>query len=285
MKLIRDFCKIIHSDTYKNLPILGINGTGKTYFLVTLGYFVSKKRWGEVDTDTSDYFHSCLEKVLQGKPIDYSPHNTPIAIKIKKISRDAENIDCNFILSSQDIPGRKFLNAMTNRLIGNRSSSEIKERDPRTEFFLGSDFSKLYSNSDGIIVIVDIVRDSMTADIFKKNKDELILNAFSEQITPIIRGIEFILKENINVKGKPILFVFTKADVHQLSLEEISNYFDQIMALILARLENRGVVINKYTISAMGWGSGKTPLDRLGILESKGYTDLLYDLAKLYNKR
>lgn len=285
MELLKVLNKIIHRDNYKNLPLLGINGSGKTYFLVTLGYFVSEKRWGEVSAETSEYFHGCLEYVLKGHSIPYSQSNNPISIKIAKIDSCADEKQCKFIMSSQDFSGRKFLNAMTSSPIENDVVSEKSGDDARNKFFTSPSFHKLYSNSDGIMVMVDLVRDPMTAEMFQKNKDELILKAFSEQITPLIKGIEFILRENINMKGKPILFIFSKADIHKLSLNEISSYFNKIMAIILARLESRGVLINKYVISSIGWGTGDAALNRIEILESKGYIDLLHDITEVFNGR
>ncbi len=254
---------------YKKLPILGVHNSGKTYFLISLGYLVSKYRWGEVSKEASVYFNSLLPYVLKGTPIPPTYKNFPIEIKIRDIVLPTEKITCNFILYTEDFPGAEYEIAM------DEMSAEVKEELVK--------FYNLYKKSDGIIAIIDLVG-NVTAEKFRENKEEYILNAFSKQIVPLAKGIELVL-EVANLQGKPIFFIFTKSDVHRLSVNEISKYFDRIMAITLARLESMGVIIRKYTVCSLGWGYSNKSEDRLKNLEAQGFIEMIADIGKIFGRR
>lgn len=253
----------------KRIPLLGVSGSGKTYFLLSLGYMVSLYKWGEVSGDAAKYFNDLLQYVLRFEPIPSTMKTIEIQIDIRKIYIDGQERNARFVLSTKDFSGREFEIAMR---IFKESFGEIPEDRVVRKFI------NLYRKSDGFIVIVDLVRDITDPEEFRRNKDRYIFNAFSEQISPLASGIELLI-EYANVKGKPIFFVFTKSDVHNLSVDELSKYFDRIMAITIARLENRGVIIRKYATSAVGWGSGSNE-DMLRALEVRGFGDILRDIVK-----
>ena len=253
----------------KRIPLLGVSGSGKTYFLLSLGYMVSLYKWGEVSGDAAKYFNDLLQYVLRFEPIPSTMKTIEIQIDIRKIYIDGQERNARFVLSTKDFSGREFEIAMR---IFKESFGEIPEDRVVKKFI------NLYRKSDGFIVIVDLVRDITDPEEFRRNKDRYIFNAFSEQISPLASGIELLI-EYANVKGKPIFFVFTKSDVHNLSVDELSKYFDRIMAITIARLENRGVIIRKYATSAVGWGSGSNE-DMLRALEVRGFGDILRDIVK-----
>ncbi len=259
----------------KKIPILGIRQAGKTYFLVSLGYLVSNYKWGEVSPATSVYFNDLLKLVTREEKIPPTPGNYPIEIDIKKVHTGDKIINCNMHLSTQDFSGPEYENAMSEMAF---EGTEIKQSEKTIKF------SKLYSKTDGIIVIIDIVRDINDKNIFRQNIEKNIRQAFSEQISPLARGIELTLQKNPDMHAKPIFFVFPKSDIHNLPKEEITYYLEKIMAIIVARLENRRVDMRIYVTSSLGWGRSDSKNERLKVLESLGYIDFLADLAKIYGK-
>lgn len=259
----------------KIIPIIGIRQAGKTYFLVSLGYLISNYKWGEVGRATSVYFNDLLKLVTREEKIPPTPSNYPIDIEIKKVHIGNNIRNCNISLSTEDFSGPEYENAMSELAF---EGTEIKHSEKAIKF------SKLYSKTDGIIVVIDIVREINDKKIFCKDIERNVRLAFSEQISPLARGIELTLRNNPNMHAKPIFFIFPKSDIHNLSKEEIAYYLERIMAITLARLENRGVNIKVHTVSSLGWGGFDSKNERLKVLESLGFVDFLSDLATIYGK-
>jgi hypothetical protein len=254
--------------TEKQIPLLGVRGAGKTYFLLSLGYLVSKRGWGQVvGSEGSIYLEELLPYVSKGKQIPPTQGNYPVEIQVTKVGTISNRAKFDFTISTQDFSGGKFENAME------QVTTDVSFADgPSAEFY------DLYRSSDGLIVVVDLVRGA-SRSAFRANPESQILDALSEQVVPLAKGLELLLDANRSVAAKPIFLVFTKSDIHQLSIEEISEYFDRLMAIPLRRLEQKGCEISKYTTSAVGWADTEDETDALENLEGQGFSDILTEMA------
>jgi len=247
----------------RNVPIIGIHGAGKTYFIISLGYFISLEKWGEVETP--DYFFELSKYVLAQQPIPPTVGYHPIRVRLDYVEYGNKRYHAKIILSTGDISGIEFERAMEE--IGSfkfSKKSDLKKASPNIR--------KLYSlllKSDGIIVIIDIAR-YMSESI---SRGDAILKAFSDQILPIARAIEMVMSFT-EFSLRPLFFVFSKQDIHGLTVDEIRPYFDSAWAILLRRLESRLINIKTYAVSSVGWSSD--PLKRL---RARGFNKLLYDLV------
>ena len=270
--------RLLKKGKYKKLPILGVHNSGKTYFLTSLGYLISRYGWGTVCATASVYFNKLLEYVLRGEPIPPTYKNYPIEIKINSIVLPEDNlkpIPCNLIIYTEDFRGKDYEFVM-NELV-------FKAEKNKNDFYkVFEKFRNLYKGADGIIAIIDLVGNATTED-FRKNKTKFILNALSRQVIPIIKGIQLV-SEVTNLRKKPVFFVFTKSDIHGLSTDEISKYFDKIMEKTLKKLKDKGAIIKKYTVCSLGWGKGNTCEDRLKRLEAQGFVEIILDIARIFCK-
>jgi len=216
-----------------------------------------------------------LKYVWRHKPIPPTYKDRPFIVKLDRIDLGGgEKRRCNLILVSGDYSGREYENAMERF----KNIEGIKQGGLPDDLVK---FNRMVLDSDGVIVIVDLVgRRPLTPQQFEEQKNVLILNALSEQVSPLSAGIELLLTHRKKIKNKPFFFVFTKSDVHRLSMEEISKYFDSVMAISLRRLEKAGVVIKKYAVSSLGWKEGK-----LDDAFAQGFIDLIRDISKFFVKR
>lgn len=258
----------------RKLPIIGVKNAGKTYFLVSLGYLVSEYRWGEPTADTATYFYDCLREVIAGRPIPATaPGMREIEITLNKVLAGDKEIKTNLLLTTKEFSGAEYERAM-----------EMLTRVEEESFTSAPELKKFYemfSGSHGCIVIIDLVRDAkITPDEFKKHRDEYIRKAFAEQISPLAKGVELFLRGR-RIWSAPLFFVFTKSDVHNLSREEIRRYLNKIMAMSLARLEQKNVWIRIHSVSSVGWGGQKSKNAVLNRLESFGFKRLLLEIGVL----
>jgi len=247
----------------RNVPIIGIHGAGKTYFIISLGYFISLEKWGEVETP--DYFFELSKYVLSQQPIPPTIGFHPVRVRLDYVEYGNRRYNARIILSTGDISGIEFERAMEESATFKFSKkSDLKKAPPNLR--------KLYDlllNSDGIIAIIDVAK-YMSQE---SSKGDAILKAFSDQILPIARAIEIVTSFS-EFALRPLFFVFSKQDLHRLTVEDIRPYFDSAWAILLRRLESKLVNIKMYTVSSVGWS--QEPLERL---KARGFDRLLYDLV------
>ncbi|MBS7281132.1 MAG: hypothetical protein KIH09_15055 [Candidatus Freyarchaeota archaeon] len=254
----------------KRIPILGVRGSGKSYFLCSLAYVVSRYGWGYPDSETSLYISDMLSFIFKGEPIPPTYKSRPIRVELKEVDLGVgKKKKLNLILSTEDYSGQEYEDAMKQLreagLSGQLSGTVEK-------------FRQMILNSKGIIIIVDLVgRTPTTPEEFEAERNKRILNALSEQVSPLATGIELLLSGGKDILKKPFFFVFTKSDIHRLTTEQISEYFDKAMAIPMSRLKGKKVTIKKYAVSSVGWGPGEA-LDKL---HAQGFIELIMDIAKL----
>jgi GTPase SAR1 family protein len=248
---------------YKRIPIVGVHGAGKSYFLVSLGHLISERGLGGPgDKDTNIFLSKALTYILLGEKIPPTLATSGVEISLKEVEAGSKVIKTNLILTSRDFRGQLYEETMSELMSGAVSEESNK-------------FLEMYRQSDGLIVIIDLVRD-VDATQFNGNREFYVRKAFAEQISPLTMGIE-IAAEKWH-KKKPVFFVFTKSDVHNLSLDELNFYLQRIMASTLARLDQLGVSIRVHSVSSYGWTKrGQTV--KLGDLEAAGFKDLLHDIG------
>lgn len=248
------------------LPIVGVQGAGKTYFFLCLGYLVSLKGLGEVSGVSHVYFSKLLEYVLRNEPIPATEKDVPIRIEIR-IPKSIKGGTKRIVITSRDISGKEFETAM--RLYAEDPIHAFNNKSVRK-------FIDLYRKVDGLLVVIDIVRDKKSYEEFVKDKDKNIRRAFAEQVLPLARVVETAI-EHKQVKGKPIFFIFTKSDIHRCSLDELNEYLRRILAMTLVRLRNRGAIIKVHATSAIGWGMDARE-EQLRKLGERGFLNVLSDI-------
>lgn len=256
----------------RSLPLLGVQGAGKTYFLFSLGYLVSHRGWGHVENQKGEeaYLDQLLPYVSRGDPFPPTMKNHPVKIKVDSLPDKYTDGSISFTISSEDFSGGEFENAMESTL-----TKRSDDNGPRAEFI------DLYQDCDGLIVVVDIVRDA-SKDDFQADREQRILDALAGQVEPLVTGINTAMNANQGLDGKPIFFIFTKQDIHGLKITDISEYFDRLMAMPLQRLKAHDCPIRKFTTSAVGWTDGDVD-QQLDDLEYRGYADILQAMARLFD--
>jgi len=245
------------------VPIIGTHRAGKSYFLLTIANFVSRKKWGVVDESCRPYFHSQLEYVLRREPLPYTAGKIPIKLHINMIEYGGRIYKTNLTLATGDISGTEFETAT--KQIG-YSISNLKDAPPVLKKFIN-----ILSNVDGIIAIIDIARELKSSI----NKTDAVLKAFASQIAPVAKGIELAMKFGKKMKYKPLFFVFTKKDIHGMDVDEIVPLFEKAWAILLRALEEKYVNIKYYATTSVGWTN--TNYDSFFI--GQGFDKLLYDLV------
>lgn len=259
--------------TERKLPLLGVRGAGKTYFLLSLGYLVSEKGWGQVvGQEGSVYLEELLPYVFDERPIPPTRGNYPVEIEVDTVDFYGPDghleYDCEFVVSTEDFSGGEFENAMSAVETGGGF-----DQGPAAKF------RDLYAAVDGLVVVVDLVQGA-DPGAFRDGREDQVVDALSNQVVPLAKGLEMALA-NSEMEGKPIYFVFSKADVHGMDVVEIEEHFRRVMAIPLARLENRGCEIQKYSVSAVGWADpdDASPVSKL---EDLGYDRIIKDMARRF---
>lgn len=254
------------------VPVLGVRGSGKTYFICSLAYIVSRYGWGHPDSETSLYINELLEYVFKGELIPSTYKSRPIRVELKEIDLDGKKRRLNLVLSTEDYSGKEYENFMK-KVKDAMLSGTVEKLGPEAE-----KFKRMMMNSRGVIVIVDLVGKSpLTPEEFKKRGEKGILDALSEQVVPLATSIELLLDSGVKLSNMPFFFVFTKSDIHRLTSDEASKYLNEAMAISLSRLRSKGVVFRYHVVSSIGWGPGGT-IDKL---YAKGFIELVKDIAEL----
>lgn len=257
----------------QNIPVVGVHKAGKTYFLLSLAHMVSERGWGQVKgREGHTYLQNFISDVVNDdKEIPATMENTEITIEINRIETEHVRRDCNLLISTEDFSGGDFEKAMESI----DDSSDLTEGDT-------GEFLELYQNSQGLIVIVDVVRGEVGN--FQEDPEGYALSAMSEQLVPLASALDMTIKKGVSmanspsIEGKPIFIVFTKSDIHQMSAQELFEQFNQLAAITVQRLESNNCELIPHVTSAIGWGEGKDG-DGPEDLEASGFTDLLVDMA------
>jgi len=258
--------RIFKREKIRSIPIIGVRNAGKTYFIVSLGHLISKEGWGEVLT--YDYFHQLEPYVLAQQPIPPTVGYHPVRVRVDYVEYQNKRFNARIVLSTGDISGIEFEQAMQEvKTFKFSKKSDLKNAPPT----LGKLY-RLLLNSDGLIVLIDITK--YLSEV--THIADAVFRAFSYQIEPISTALEMVINFG-EFSLKPLFFVFSKQDIHKLTVNNIRRYFQNAWAILLRRLERRLVNIKLYTVSAVGWSDN--PEERL---KARGFDKLLFDLVRSF---
>ena len=242
----------------RHVPIIGVQGAGKSYFIVTLASFVAKHKWGYVD---APHIYDMMAYVQAMKPIPPTMGLIPVKVDIDMVKYMGHVCRKKVRISTGDISGREFEQAIEEA----KTSPDMDKMSPSLKKFID-----ILKKTDGLLALIDITRYmGKTPD-----KVEAVLKSFSEQISPIAHAIELAVK--LGMKEKPVFFVFSKKDIHKMDVDEIRRIFEPAWCILLRRLEAHGIRVGYYTISSAGWSS-LSDLD--AFFYGQGFDKLLYDLV------
>lgn len=290
------------------IPIFGVQAAGKTYFIHSLAYFISRRGLGSVVGDHSrDYMYRLKPALLRGEPLDATSGFRDIELQIDQVyfqdfeevmtethlrqylpesfqdededvpeeeEKGSETVSCNLVLSTNDLSGLQFTQAMM-RL---SEPSANLGGDARTKPFL-----KVLNACQGAIAVIDIVRKNITAEEFKQDRKELIRQNLAEQVIPLLRGVELALRNRKNSKQIfPLFLIFTKRDVHQLDRQELTEIVWEIFPILLARYKNQ-IWVRIHSVQNIGFGQNMDP-DAYLQSHSQGLGMFLADLNYSFKK-
>lgn len=251
------------------LPIIGIEGSGKTCFAWGLGEFLAAEGWGGTTAATRDYFRQIKPFMLRNEPIPATYGKQRLEFKIG-----------NLTVSTYDIAGEDFRQAM------NVFSSPIE--NPKGEKSV-KQFLSLVEHSIGLIVIVDLARRITTRKDFQQLSQEQqqqhILDALSEQVVPLGRGVEHTINVNKKMGEKMLYFIFTKTDIHHQVVKPGKNILTTAYAPLFAHLEEKGVSHREYSMAYTGCRMTAENTVEYGIKGIKKFVMDLHDLSLKGNKQ
>lgn len=243
----------------RKVPILGVEGSGKSSLIVTLGQFISRHDLGAVSTAGSGnaLFGHFLPYVMAGQPFPATTRWDPFALEVRRVPEaGGGTTPADLALSSEDIPGGDFRHLVDEL----RVNPNLVRRRGRAGALLRR-FTQLVAASDGFLFLVDLMRDAAPGT--KRGNDE-IWTAIADQIQPIMTGLLLASKMNASMAYKPVFFIFSKPDLHGLDPETIEQYFERGMAVPLAQLRHALINVRHYNVQCAGWGM-ESELENLGI--------------------
>lgn len=258
-----------------NLPLFGVKGAGKSYFLLSLGMFISLRKLGKPQNLSDDVLNSYWSEVLNGNPISITQGKWDVDLLIGQVyssdhriaverqtllqanlestertddreqpPSDSDTLSTRIFLRTNDLSGQEFTDAMA-RL--GEPTIEFAG-DPATRKFI-----QVVQEGDGSVMVIDLVRENLTALDYLKNRDQYIRQAFGEQLVPLARGIELALRNQRSSKKKyPLFLIFPKRDIHGLDSQELYKLAHRMFAMTFARLEEK-VSIHIHSIQNMGF--------------------------------
>ena len=263
---------------YAHVPTIGVQGAGKSYFIFSNGYFISKRGLGQLVGQNQDYLDSLQPVIMRREPLDATQGYKDLSLLVEHIydadfqriadevgceklgiatsepatqgeasPTDEAKLRCNILMTTNDLSGLEFAQAMQ-RL---REPNAELGGDPVTRNFLD-----VVRNADGLTVIVDIVRGIQSQEEFAREAEAHIRHAFAEQVEPLARGIELAISRQRRRSRRgafPVFLVFTKRDIHGLGRERLEEMTDVIFALMLARLRRSNVQIRIHSVQSMGF--------------------------------
>lgn len=297
---------------HKRIPVFGIQGVGKSYFILSVAYFISKRNLGRVVGEGADYVTRFIPVMMLGERLDATPGYRDINLAVDHVYRaNYEQVNGHargfaewqtpYMTPLSDLPGPDeseknygeqdkdselipcdFLIA-TNDLSGTQFK-DATERLAEPTSQLGGDpqtrrFLQVLEAGEGAIVVVDVVRGEMTHEEFTRDPRKHIRRALAEQVVPLARGIQLsIMKGNKRNKVFPLFLVFTKRDIHQLSRDTLEQIVNEVFAILLANLEEH-VKVRIHSVQNIGFG-----VDPESVLDMEGQTEGIgFFLADLYH--
>lgn len=297
---------------HKRIPVFGIHGVGKSYFILSVAYFISKRGLGKVVGESADYVEGFIPVMMRGERLDATQGYRDIDLEVSRIYRaNYEQVSGTqhggdgvwqppYMTPLTDAPEAQepeehygeqdkdgdlihcdFL-LSTNDLSGTQFKDAVGRMaeptsklggDPQTRRFL-----EVLEEGEGAIIIVDVVRREMTTEEFTRDTVRYIRSALAEQVMPLARGIQLsILKRSRRNKVFPLFLVFTKRDIHQLSCDRLEQIVKEVFAILLANLEEH-VKVRIHSVQNIGFG-----IDPESVLEMEGQTEGVgFFLADLY---
>ena len=252
----------------RKVPILGVEASGKSSLILTLGQYISLHRMGRVSMSSSSLFGDYLSYVAAGQPLPASTRWEEFGLHVTRVPEPGGGAsDVDLYLSSEDIPGVDF-RILVDELRKNPNLSAWKAGQSRA---ILDKFTQLLSSCDGFVFIIDLVRDR-DPETFASGSREHVWTAFADQIKPIMTGILLATKTNAVMAMKPIFFVFSKPDLHRLPPDEVREHFERGMAIPLAQLRGELMNVRHYNVQCAGWEMDSA-------LEGLGVDVLLSDLV------
>ncbi len=255
----------------RKVPILGVEGCGKSSLILTLGQYISLHDMGRISMSSSNLFGELLSHVAAGRPLPASARWEEFELHVNRVPEaDGGHTAVDVTLSSEDIPGLQFRD-LVNELRDNPDLSAWKAGPTKK---ILEQFTELLSSCDGFIFIIDLARNKKTEP--ETDSKEHVWAAFADQIKPIMTGILLASKMNAVMARKPIFFVFSKPDLHGLDPGEVREHFRRGMAIPLAQLRGELINVRHYNVQCAGWKMDSA-------LEGLGVDVLLSDLIHAVN--
>jgi hypothetical protein len=249
------------------VPLLGVEGSGKSSLLYTLAEYVSRNHWGHAP-DKGGVLDSMRECVLSAKPIPPTLNHSALEVVLRRVPDGlGGQLETDLTISCRDVPGGNF----------RRLADELEEqpgagRSRLKEGGLVGEFGHLLRDAAGLIIVLDIVRD-LRAEEFRRYPQLSFERNCGEQIRPVLRALRYAQQLNDDaLRDKPVLFAWTKPDIHGLSREKCDEMFERTFAIDLRSLEAGGVVVHRHDVQSAGWG-------KYSDLANLGVDRLLIDIA------
>jgi energy-coupling factor transporter ATP-binding protein EcfA2 len=234
----------------RKVPILGVEASGKSSLVLTLGQFISLHQMGRVSMSSSTLFGDYLSYVAAGQPLPASTRWDKFGLHLERIPEPGGGFsDVDLLLSSEDIPGVDF-RILVDELRAN-PNFQTWQSGGKSKTILER-FTELLSSCDGFLFLIDLVRDTPAAELASGSR-EFIWKAFADQIKPIMTGILLATRMNAEMAQKPIFFVFSKPDLHKLPPAEVEEHFERGMAIPLAQLRGELINVRHYNVQCAGW--------------------------------
>lgn len=244
----------------RKVPILGVEGCGKSSLIFTLGHYVSSKGLGSVPLEHAELFADYLSYVAAGDPLPATMDYTGFSLDVGRIPEPGGgHTDVDLLLSSEDIPGQDFRDLVEEL----RSNPNLSAKSGGSAADILKRFSELLSECDGFLFVVDLVRDISPAD-FQADPIKHANRALADQVKPIMTGIVLAAKMHASLAHKPVVFVFSKPDLHGLTDEQLRQRFEMVMAIPLRQLEAALMNVQLYSVQCAGWGMDAS-VDGLGV--------------------
>ena len=249
------------------VPILGVEGSGKSSLIVTIAQYVSLHEHGHVSEHSLHLFAPMLSAVQAGRPLRTTVGYSDFEVVLRRVSeRDGSLTDVDLVFSSEDIPGQDF-----RMLVGALAQNPELTPPSGGAASVLDRFGALLSACQGFIFVVDLLRD-YSPEAFRADPLTHTWAAYSDQVKPIMTGLLLASQVNGSLANKPVFFVLSKPDLHRLGIEQLESDFRRAMAIPLAALRARGVRIRLYSVQGAGWRMDSN-------LEGLGVDDLIADLA------
>jgi hypothetical protein len=231
---------------HRKIPILGVEGAGKSSLILTLGQYISLHQLGRVSIESSQVFGEYVSHVAAGRVLPPTMRHDRVSLELERIPEGAGFLDVDLTLTTEDLPGQDF-RALVDEM--HRGPAPIPGR--RTVSLL-SEFTELLSACDGFIFVVDLIR-SQTPEEFALDPHRNVWRACADQVEPIMSALLLAVRMNARLEGKPIFFLFGKRDLHRLTPEQVADDFDRAMAIPLAQLRGKLMNVRQYHVQSAGW--------------------------------